>query len=81
MPGLFIGAIKFLSVFTWFFYQPVASVLTGDDFSTPDVVTIFAIGLIGTVIAIIGWPIVVYNVLIGTASLPAVLFFPWVNPH
>jgi hypothetical protein len=78
-PGSLVGAIKGLSLFSWLFYQQIA-VVTGR-FSFGDFVTMLGLGLVGTIIAIIGWPIVVYKMIVGAASLPAVLFFPWVNPN
>ena len=83
VPGLLVGVIKFVSVFTWFFYQPIAGAigLSNQSFCFIDGVTILVIGLVGTAIAILTWPFVLYTVLTGGASLSAVLFYPWVNPH
>ena len=82
LPGLLIGGIKFLSVFTWFFYQPIAAAIgPSNHFGFVNAATILGLGLVGTAIAIIGWPFVLYSLLTGGASLSAILFYPWVNPN
>jgi hypothetical protein len=80
MPGFFIGGIKFLSVFTWFFYQPVARVfgLSSQNPGFIESAGTLAMGLIGACLAMIGWPVVVYMVATGSASPSEMLFYPWV---
>lgn len=72
-PGVLIGAIKLVSAATWFLYHAAI----GDGFV--DTATIFGLGLASTAISIFAWPVVVYNVLIGTVPFSAALFFPWVT--
>jgi hypothetical protein len=82
-PGLLLGGVKFLSIFSWFFYQPIAAMLglSTHSFSASDSVTILLLGVIGAIITFVAWPLVIYKLFTGSVSLSAVLFYPWINPN
>ena len=77
IPGLLIGGIKLASILAWVI--TVAFGLTGENYVAGDIIGILLMGFIGAVIAIIGWPMVIFNVLAGSAHPSEVLFFPWVT--
>ena len=77
IPGMLIGGVKLISVVGWFLAALVGQV--GMNYVAGDFLGILFMSLGGVALAIIAWPIVLYNVLAGAASLPVVLFFPWVT--
>jgi len=77
VPGILIGGVKLASIFAWFLAASIGQV--GSNYVAGDFVGILLMGLGGTAISIIGWPLVIFNLLTGKASLSAVLFFPWVT--
>jgi hypothetical protein len=77
VPGMLIGGVKLVSVAGWFLAALAGQV--GTNYVAGDFLGILLMSLGGVALAIIGWPIVLYNVLTGAASLPVVLLFPWVT--
>jgi hypothetical protein len=77
VSGILLGGVKLASLCTWLLAASLGQV--GANYVAGDFFGILLLSVIGVALAIIAWPIVFYNVLIGTASLPAVLFFPWVT--
>ena len=77
IPGVVIGGVKLASMIGWFLAASIGQV--GSNYIPGDFLVIFLLSIGGVALAISGWPLVLYNVLTGTAPLPAVLFFPWVT--
>ena len=81
VPGFLIGGIKFLSVFAWFFYLPLAGSLglSNQHPGFVESVGTLAMGLIGACLTMIAWPVAIYMVATGSASIGEMLFYPWVT--
>ncbi|MDP9412626.1 MAG: hypothetical protein M3Q08_00710 [Pseudomonadota bacterium] len=81
VPGFLLGGVKFFSVFTWFFFSPVAAFLGLSESSPSFIVAAGTLmsGFVGAALATIAWPLSVWGILSGQASLTEMLFYPWVT--
>ena len=77
IPGFVLGGIKLASIVAWFLAAPIG--LVGSNYVAGDFLGILLMSFGGVVLEVVGWPIVLFNLLSGTASLAVVLFFAWVT--
>jgi hypothetical protein len=81
IPGLVIFGIKFLSVFAWIFYLPIARVvgLTSQSPGFVEASGIAVIGMLSAGLSIFLWPLIIYWIVSGSYSVGEVLFYPWIT--
>ena len=81
IPGFVVAAIKMASYVTWLTAQPIASLLgyeIPNSHNTPPML-MFAQGVFSSALAMLLWPVMLFQAVFGTGSLAEWLFFPWVG--